>query len=239
MKNKLILFILFGIFMISLVNASLGIFKQNECINIKTILNSTSVNISTINYPNSTLAISNQVMSKIGQTFNYTFCNTSTLGIYIYDYFDNLGNVYVNDFTITYTGKELTSEQTYIYIVSLIILIILILGISFIINKLPSRDSVNDKGLIIDINKLKYLRNFFWIIIWGLCMAIIFIISNLAIAYIQDNMIGKFFFVIYQIMFWTTIIGVPIYFIFIFVKIYQDAEMQKLINRGVDIRGTP
>ena len=103
--KKVILTIILGIFLISMASASLGKFEQYECINIKTILNATSVNISTISYPNGTVAVSNQAMSKTASTFNYTFCNTSTTGTYIYDYFTDEGKVYVNDFEITPMGK--------------------------------------------------------------------------------------------------------------------------------------
>ena len=98
-------------FLLPLCSASLGVYKQDECINIRTILNTSSVNISTITYPNSTIALSNQNMSKTVYTFNYLFCSTHEIGTYIYDYFDAEGNVYVNDFKITLTGTEQTSAQ--------------------------------------------------------------------------------------------------------------------------------
>lgn len=93
------------LFLLQLTSAGLGTFKQNECVNIKTILNTTAVNISSLSYPNSSVAVTNTAMTKTGYTFNYNFCNTSGLGIYIYDYFDAQGNVYVNDFEITGNGK--------------------------------------------------------------------------------------------------------------------------------------
>jgi hypothetical protein len=110
MDKKIVYLIILLLFM-NIVSASLGVFKQNDCVNIRTILNTSSVNISTISYPNSSLAVSNQEMTKNALTFNYTFCNTKDLGNYIYDYFDAEGNVYVNDFKITLTGTEQTSAQ--------------------------------------------------------------------------------------------------------------------------------
>jgi hypothetical protein len=96
---------MFVMMIVPLASADLGTFQQNSPVEIKTILNTTSVNISTISYPNSTLIISNQAMTKNGLNFNYTFYNTSKLGTYIYSYFDAEGNVYVNSFTITPTGN--------------------------------------------------------------------------------------------------------------------------------------
>jgi len=108
--------------------ASLGTFKQNECLEIKTILNTSAVNISTISYPNSIIAISNQAMTKQGFTFNYTFCNTSLLGNYIYDYFDSEGVVYVNDFTISPNGSEFTIQQALIFIVLFAFFLLILIG---------------------------------------------------------------------------------------------------------------
>jgi hypothetical protein len=108
-KNKFSLIILIAVLIISLSGisfASLGTYKQNSCVQIKTILNASWVNISTISFPNSNLASSNKIMSKIGQTFNYSFCNTSIVGTYVYDYIDSNGDVYVNDFDITSTGNN-------------------------------------------------------------------------------------------------------------------------------------
>lgn len=122
--KKIYLFIL-GIFLITLVSASLGTFKLNECVDIKTILNATSVNISTLNYPNSSLIISNRPMTKTGLTFNYTFCNTSVIGKYNYDYYDNLGNVYVNDFEVTKTGDKVSLSNSILVIAFLIVAILL------------------------------------------------------------------------------------------------------------------
>lgn len=103
MKNKI--FLLLGIILlIGFVSADFGIFKQDECVQIRTISNSTQVNISSLSYPDSTIAITEAPMTKVGYTFNYTFCNTSDLGTYIYDYHDELGNVYVNSFEITPSG---------------------------------------------------------------------------------------------------------------------------------------
>jgi hypothetical protein len=104
--NKLSLAIITTLLLIGFVSADLGTYEQDSCVNIKTILNSTWVNISSLSYPNSSIALTQKSMSKNGVTFNYSFCNTNELGVYIYDYYDNTGEVYVNTFTITREGVE-------------------------------------------------------------------------------------------------------------------------------------
>jgi hypothetical protein len=111
MKNKLILIMILGLLLISFASASLGTFKQGDCVDIKTILNTTAVTISSLNYPNSSTALGITNMNKNGLTFNYTFCNTSSLGTYNYDYNDSEGNVYVNDFLVTANGQTQSTSQ--------------------------------------------------------------------------------------------------------------------------------
>lgn len=104
MKNKLIFGLILGIFLLVSVSATLPPVKQFDCIQIKTISNATQVNLSSITFPNETSRYLNVVMTKNAKTFNYTFCDTSQIGNYIYDYFDNEGNTYVNDFNVTPDG---------------------------------------------------------------------------------------------------------------------------------------
>jgi len=116
------------------VSASLGTFKSGECVDIKTILNTTAVTISSLNYPNSSKVLGITSMEKNGLTFNYTFCNTSTSGTYNYDYNDTEGNVYVNSFEVTLSGQILSGSQGWVLIGSLVIMIILSLVFLFIAN---------------------------------------------------------------------------------------------------------
>ncbi len=102
--KKILIGIMMCIVFVGLVSASLPDVTQFDCINIKTILNSSEVNISSITYPNETTIYLDVPMTKNAKTFNYTFCSTSLLGEYIYDYYDNDGNVYVNNFTVTTDG---------------------------------------------------------------------------------------------------------------------------------------
>lgn len=131
--NKLLLGLLGLSFILLLainVNADLGSYNEGSCVELKTALNSSYVNISSLAYPNSTIAVRNIAMTKNGYTFNYTFCNTYITGNYIYDYFDSNGNTYVNSFTIKRgtTGIfnfDFSGENSIVLIISMIILFII------------------------------------------------------------------------------------------------------------------
>ena len=131
-KGNYLLFILAVLIIIPSCSAFVGYAKQNECYDIKAILNTTYVNISTINNPiNNSIIIYNEAMTKRGYSFNYTFCNTSNLGVYNFDYFDDKGNTYKDSFEVTYNGKE---KPTGIVIVFFMIgFMFIIFSISFLI----------------------------------------------------------------------------------------------------------
>ncbi len=161
--KKLVIGLIFLIFLINLTSGSLGSFEQRECVEIKTILNTTAVNISTISFPNSSIAVSNQVMTLSGaSTFNFTFCETATIGKYIYDYVDTEGQVFVNDFTITKNGFDITTSEAILYIglfVANLIVFMLFLTLA-IITPAENVTEVQNNGkiAIIKITKTKYMK---------------------------------------------------------------------------------
>jgi len=140
MRDKIIVLIVFSLLLMPILSASLGSFKLGECVDIKTILNTSYVNLSTLNYPSSNIIISNQIMQNIaGKTFNYTTCNTTELGVYNYDYFDAEGNTYVNSFEITPSGFGAIGSGEGITI-AMAIITMLIIAIIFIVGgtKMPN-----------------------------------------------------------------------------------------------------
>lgn len=130
---KQLMVVMLLLMIVPLASADLGTFRQGDCVNIKTILNTTAVNISTLSYPNTTIALTNVAMTKLGSTFNYSFCNTEPLGIYTYDYFDIEGNVYVNSFTITKNGYELPGDNFTIMLYILFIVAVVGTFVTFIL----------------------------------------------------------------------------------------------------------
>lgn len=129
---KLIVIGICLIFMMGLVSSveqTLPSVEQNECIELKqTCASCTYNNISVVSYQGGLELLTEVEMNNPYNTyFNYSFCNTSRLGTYIVSgYGDYNGEIktWVYNFNV---GKELTSEQTAIYIISLITLVIFLL----------------------------------------------------------------------------------------------------------------
>jgi len=160
-KKILILFV--SVLLLSFVMANLGSFQQNGCVNIRTIENTSSVKLLSIEYPspNSTLQVLNTPMTYLGGTlFNYTFCDTSQLGIYIYDYYTAENDSYVNTFEITPSGQTSTTKDAIIYSTLIIIFLCLCFLLTYFIIILPSENEKNDQGYFLRINLKKYIRIF-------------------------------------------------------------------------------
>jgi hypothetical protein len=86
MKYKLLIAIMLGFFLIGNVIAleEMGTFKQGSTINVTQVCsNATYITLTSVAYPNSSLAISQINMTSLGNgEFYYTFTNTSTIGRY-------------------------------------------------------------------------------------------------------------------------------------------------------------
>lgn len=236
---------LFTIFLlvclISCVSASsLGIFQKDSCVNLLQICdNCTYVNLTSVMYPNSTFVLKGQyAMTKTGEIYNYTFCNTTAQGTYIYTSCgddDGVSTCSSVSFEVTYNGTELNTQKSILYLGLIVILIFLFLIVVFSIPHLPKGDNYSEEGMLININNLKYLRHLFFGVAWGLLMGIVFMVANISIAYLPFNMFGEFFFMLYKIMMVLTLPMVFIWFIYIIASILKDKEFRSMIERGVDI----
>lgn len=133
MTNKILYLIVGMILLISLIGATcpempnLGTFKQGDVVTIKTAINSTWVNITSINYPNGTIAVQNKIMSGSYPYFYYTFADTIQIGSYNYDYLDSNGDIWIGCFDITSSGNSGSAN-----IVFIIFIIIAFYTIAFI-----------------------------------------------------------------------------------------------------------
>lgn len=104
---------------------TLGTFKQDSCVELKqTCSNCTSVNITRISAPNSSVSLSTPVvMTKLDTTYNYTFCKNRALGNYIVDWKANPDGTFTcstctgnYDYQITTTGFDLPIAFQFLFI---------------------------------------------------------------------------------------------------------------------------
>ena len=223
------------VMLMSLSNANLGNFMVNDCVNIVTVLNTSSVNISILNSPspNSQILLTNVEMTKNGNAFNYSFCNTSKVGTYTYGYIDNDGNPYSNSFEITNNGFTSTTSNGLIYLVFLLAAIGLF-GITLYgalkIKWTPDKDP---DGHILNINKIRYFKPFLFAMCYIELMWIFGILYSISFNALQnDSGISNLFYWAYTLMLYFLIPIAICTLLFCLIVFLQDKKLRKRIIRG-------
>jgi len=236
--NKIFSLFIVGIFLISLVSASdLGTFKQGECISLYQFCDDcTYVNLTTVQNPNGTIQTFNIGMTKNGVDYNYTYCDTDSIGVgYYTTKGDKGGDVSTErlNFEITGTGFEFNLQRTFLSFGMLFILIFLFIISLIVIPKIPSGNKEDDYGNLIGISKLKYLRPILYVVAYLLLMSIVFTGSNLSLAYLGTTLLGDLLYKIFYVMMALALPMLIIWFIFLFYNIFQDKKLKEYIERGL------
>lgn len=188
---SLTLFFLACLFLITIIptgEARLGEFPTGECVDIKTIANVSEVNISSISYPNSSSTnVSNVVMSKNSSTFNYTFCDTSTRGVYTYDYFYDTGESFVNDFKISQIADTINTGQALTYIILIFVVLIFLFIAVFVAVTTPYaniEEATRNGTAVLEVTKTKYVKLLAIWLSYGLFLWLVTIVTGLTNNYI-------------------------------------------------------
>lgn len=227
--------------MISLASAldNVGVGKQNQNFTFcQTCSDATYITISTIQLPDRTVLPINTNMTASGSSFCYNITTTSQLGRYdITGLSNGCENTYATYFEITYSGGELSTGNSIFYAVLIVLMILLLAGTLYGTTKLPDSDEKGDDGRIMSINWLKYLKAPLMFVSWMIFIAILYISSNLAFAYLGEQLFAKIIFVLFRICFGITPIIVIVWVISFFVQFFKDKKFQSLINRGIFPQG--
>lgn len=236
--KKIYLFLILGIFLITIISSSsLGTFKKGNCISIYQLCDNCSyVNLSSITYPNSSILILDIDMTKSNVNYNYSFCNTNTLGDYSYKVCgDKDGEFICEDisFKVTYNGDELDTSKSILYIGLLIFLIFFFILLIYFAGKLPNNENTNENGELISISNLKYIGSTLLFFSYLILVAIFYVTSSLAYAYLGETLFAKILFTIFQILSKLILVIIIVWVVWIFAQIIQDKRMRKLIEHGI------
>ena len=166
MKTKFFLFIILGMFLISLVSATnIGTFQVNkpmQIVNYCSTGDCTYANLTSISLPDGTVQNINSAMTQNGQNFNYSYTPSQT-GTYGFNTCSNPLGVIVCDsdtFEVTPNGKEFSTGNAIAYLgfllLTLITLFLTLLGAS----KVKWKHKKDKEGKIISINDFRYVKVF-------------------------------------------------------------------------------
>lgn len=215
---------------------SLGTFKQGDTVRIAQVCSdATYINISSVTYPNATTAVSGIEMVSAGSgEFYYDFTLTSLKGRYdVRGISDGCEKTFATYFTVTHLGKELSSASATMYLGFLALLVLVFFLNFFGMGFLPDGNTRDEEGRILSISYLKYFRNVLWMTGYFLFIAIMFVASNLAFAFMEEEFFANILFTIFKVSFGIAPVVVTVWLIWIFVSMFHDRQFQQMLNRGI------
>src|SRR3990167_3235627 len=229
--------------MASAAIADFGTFKSNTDINLYQICsNCTYNNITSVLSPTAAILVKDIEMTRNGFNYNYTLRANATYALGTYSVtgigdLDQVPTAWSYTFEVTGTGFDLTTQSSIIYVVIFIIIFFVFILNIFFINKLPASNTKDEEGRILSISYLKYLRFTLWFVEWMLFIGITYLASNLAFAYLGEQMFAKALYMIFQISFALTPVILIVWICWIFAKMFHDKQFQRMLNRGIFPQG--
>jgi len=243
--KKFLSVLIISLFLLSFISAGSEVIltgKKGETITLPQECNScTFVKLSSIQYPNMSKDYINENMTKNESSYYYLFNKTDSLGVYNYCGYgdvDGTNTTYCYDFTVTYLGKQLTTEKAMIYFIFLILFVLIFIGTFIFIGFLPSKNEKDEDGQILSISYLKYFRNVLYMFEWMLFIGILYMFSNLGFAFLEEELFSQTLFMLFKVSFGLTPVIVTVWMIWIIVSMFHDKEFQNMLNRGMFPQGT-
>lgn len=234
MMNKYFFLALALLLILPMVSATgLGTYKQNSCVPIFVPSNSSTVNLTAVQHQ-TTNEILNVLMTKSGNGFSYSFCNTSDIGDYNYGYCYDDGTCYGNWFTINAQGMEYTATQGLVYCAVLFIMIGIFVVFLYYSIAIDGENFRNEDREIVFINYKKYLKYFLFTLAYITFVFITFIAWNISAGILNFDSLAKFFSVLFFISSKLLYLVIPVMIYYAIRKyIQEDKPLIEEIKRGI------
>jgi len=244
--KKIILFLIVGLFLISLTSAETSyIFGKNNNVDLKIrcfdennvyCSNTTNCQVSIIK-PNGNNLVNNQSMTTSNTFFNYSLntSDTNDLGVYSVVGTCQGSNNSKTTFTfeVTPNGAILDTPKSILYGISLFFLIFFFVLTLYITGRLPPKVEYNEERELISVNQIAYLRPILYWVAYLEVLGLMFIVSNITGAYSGDTMISSFTYNLFLIM---GKMLLPITVLWICYLLYQAVmhkQLQTELQRGI------
>ena len=191
----------------------------------------TYITLSSIETPDTTEGIYENMTSMGAGEYCYNY-TPQKLGRYDFrGVSDGCEKTFATYMDITYTGKDLTMEETTMYLGVLVFLVLILIYLLYLYPKLPKHQR-NDDGYVINISNLSYLRPVTLGFMWILILSITYIVANISVAYITAGFLGSFIFGIWTIMMYSNFIILPLWVVYIIHDLIKTAQIKEFLERG-------
>jgi hypothetical protein len=215
---------------------TIGTFTQNIRVNLlQTCDNCTSVNITSIIYPDGSINNTILQMTKTGTFYNYSHANTSQIGHYIYNTVGNLNGANVTqpvDFYITQGGQPLTTGQSIIYLIGFIVCIFMFVFFFILSIMIPYDNDKDNDGNLINISKIKYVKLFMMAITYLFLLLLVAMTKGLMDNYLYLTGFSNILNFIYWIMLNAIYPFIVLMFVFLVITLVKDGKLRKQLERG-------
>jgi len=146
---------------------------------------------------------------------------------------DDSGGSLAGIFRVTLTGYQLTESKSILYIGFLSLLVLIFFLNFYGMGYLPGRNIRDEDGRIMSISYLKYFRNILWMTGYFLFIGIVYIASNLAFAFLEEELVANTLFMIFRVAFGLAPVILIVWLIWIFASMFHDIQFQRMLNRGI------
>lgn len=236
---------LFGIILLSLISAAsptLGTVRQDNCINLmQTCPDCSYNNISSVLYPNSSIAMGNAGMTKLGTQYTFNWCNTSVIGTYFVNGFgDPAGTkaIWVYTFEVTATGNVLDMPKTNLYIFTFIFCFVVFIGLLIAGSMIDGNDRTDQMtGYIIAVSNMKYVKMICFAVAYIFLIFICYFSWMISHAFLQFNFVSSIMQWIFYVL---AACAFPFFVLFVYLTIanlIHDTKVKDALLYGIAMKG--
>jgi hypothetical protein len=241
MKAKYLMFLALAcFFLISVASAevqSLPSIRQGECAYLEqTCSNCTYVNLESVTMNKQPPTYLNLTMTKQGNSYNYTWCNTSILGKYIVKTcgdVDGANTCVPYDFIV---GGEYTSAQSLIAIILFIFLGLIFISSIYGFMVIPFNNPRTPEGEIVNVDFKKYLKIGLFGLAYVCLVGLIYFSWNLSYGILQFTEMANFFYILFRMSFIFMFLALPSLFIVAVFRFAKDMKIYKDLMRGLTVK---
>lgn len=243
MKANHIFLLILTVFLISFVSATsidtcnLAPVKQGNCIQLQQSNNGTYANLTAVIDPTNTIVLQgNYAMAKSYNVYNYTFCNTSTLGTYTYLTIDNDQGNGGCRFEVTAQGINTTNTQGMVYIALFVLLVVMICGSLYLFITIPLDNDRIEFGEVVSINYKKYIKIAMLAVAYVCFLGLMYFSWSISSGILQFTEMANFFYALFRLTFVLMFLVIPSLFVYAVVKFVEDMKIAKDILRGLTVK---